>query len=585
MTDLPSAARVYRRLLGWLDGRRGVMALAIAAVALDAAGQALFVYLLRPLIDNTLASDGAGFGLGLPLLVLCAVVLRVSGNFGGMYGMEWIGRGLVHDLRRALFQRYLVLPLAEFGREAGGASISRLTYDTEQVAQAVTTALIGVIRDLLIVGALLAVMLFQSWRLTLALVLLVPVVGVIVFIISRRFRRIASAIQQSMGGLTQRAAQAVEGQEVIRVYDGRACEVDKFEQVNRENRRLHLKLKFTQLLSSSMIQLAAGLAVVILLLVAATELMREQISPGIFMSVLGAMVATIPPLKRLTNVHVLLQKGVAAADSIFAVLDRPAEVDTGTHAPARVEGRVRFEQVDFRYPDAAAGALHGIDLELAPGTVTAVVGRSGSGKTTLARLLPRLYRPGAGRILLDGVALEDYALDALRRQIALVGQHTVLLDGTIADNIRYGALVEASDEQVRAAAEDAWAMAFIDRLPDGLDTVIGEGGGQLSGGQRQRIAIARALLKNAPLLVLDEATSALDAESEQLVQKGLEKLMRDRTTLVIAHRLTTVERADQVIVLDEGRIVERGTHKSLIDAPGSLYSHLYRSQFRSIDGA
>ena len=318
--------------------------------------------------------------------------------------------------------------------------------------------------------------------------------------------------------------------------------------------------------------------------------MRNEVSAGIFMSVLAAMVATIPPLKRLTNMHVLIQKGIAAAESIYDVLDRRPEPDEGDEMPGRVDGEVRFEGVGFSYPGHDRRVLEDIDLVLERGTVTALVGRSGSGKTTLARLLPRFHAPSAGRILLDGRDLAEYDLDALRRQIALVGQQTVLFDDSIEANIRYGQLADASRAEVEDAARQAHAMEFIDQLPDGLDTRIGAAGVQLSGGQKQRIAIARALLKNAPILILDEATSALDAESEQAVQRGMKRLMADRTTLVIAHRLTTVERADQVVVMDQGRIVERGRHEDLLARPDGLYQHLYHAQFRedadgeSVDG-
>ncbi len=581
MNQPVSATSVYRRLLGYLRHRRGVFALALFGVALDAAGQSLFVLLLRPLIDETLVSTAAGLDPTLPGLVMVAVMIRVVGNFGGMYGMEWIGRGVIADLRRDVFQRYLDLPLPEFDREGAGSMISRLTYNTEQVAQAATTALVGVARDGMIVIGLLLVMLYQSWRLTLTMLLLLPVVAFVVVVVSSRFRRISTRIQDSMGAVTSMTEQAVHGQEVIRIFDGQAQEAGAFARSNDINRKLHLKLRATQLMSSSLIQVAAGISVVVLLVIAGSQFMRAEVTAGIFMSVLGAMVATIPPLKRLTTVHLLIQRGVAAADSIFELLDRAPEQDDGRHAPDRVRGELRFEQVSFRYPDGPRPVLHEIDLELAPGTVTALVGRSGSGKTTLARLLPRFYRPSAGRITLDGVDLGEYQLAPLRRSIAMVGQQVVLFDGSILDNIRYGMLAEASREAVEQAARDAWAMEFIERLPEGLDTRIGTDGMQLSGGQRQRIAIARALLKNAPLLILDEATSALDAESEQLVQRGLQRLMANRTTLVIAHRLTTVERADQVVVLDAGRIVERGRHKELMARPGSLYQHLYQAQFRA----
>ena len=585
MNEAVSATSVYRRLLGYLRRRRGVFALALVGVSLDAAGQSLFVLLLRPLIDETLVSTASGIDPTLPGLVMVAVMVRVVGNFGGMYGMEWIGRGVIADLRRDVFQRYLDLPLPEFDHEGAGSMISRLTYNTEQVAQAATTALIGVARDGMIVIGLVLVMLYQSWRLTLTMLLLLPVVAFVVVVVSSRFRRISTRIQDSMGAVTSMTEQAVHGQEVIRIFDGQAQEAGSFAISNDINRRLHLKLRATQLMSSSLIQIAAGVSVVLLLVIAGSQFMRAEVTAGIFMSVLGAMVATIPALKRLTNVHVLIQRGVAAADSIFELLDRAPERDEGRHQSDRVRGELRFEKVSFRYPDGPHQVLHDIDLELAPGTVTALVGRSGSGKTTLARLLPRFYHPTAGRITLDGIDLGDYRLAPLRRTIAMVGQEVVLFDGSILDNIRYGMLADASREAAEQAARDAWAMEFIDRLPDGLDSRIGTDGMQLSGGQRQRIAIARALLKNAPLLILDEATSALDAESEQLVQRGLQRLMADRTTLVIAHRLTTVERADQVIVLDQGRIVERGRHEDLLAQPGSLYQHLYQAQFRSGDGS
>jgi len=578
--ESPAAVSVYRRLLGCLEGRRGIFALALLAVAMDAAGQALFIYLLRPLIDDTLVTSTPSFDLTLPALVLAAVVLRVIGNYGGMFGMEWIGRAVIADLRGALFGRYLALPFAEFDRQGSGSMISRVTYNTEQVAQAATTALIGIARDSLIVTGLLIVMLLQSWRLTMTMLLLLPVVAFVVFVVSRRFRRISTDIQDSMGAVTHMTEQAVHAQEVIRIFDGQRCEAAAFGEANDANRRLHLKLRATQLMSSSLIQIAAGLAVVALLVIAGSQFMRAEVSAGIFMSVLGAMVATIPPLKRLTNVHVLIQKGVAAAESIFEILDRPAEPDEGDYEAETIEGRIRFDHVSFGYPGTAQPTLYDLDLELAPGTVTALVGRSGSGKTTLVRLLPRFYQPSAGRIEVDGIDLQRYRLRSLRRAIAMVGQQVVLFDGTIEDNIRYGMLAECSREQVAQAAHDAWAMEFIERLPDGLDTVIGSDGIQLSGGQRQRIAIARALLKNAPILILDEATSALDAESEKLVQRGLARLMTDRTTLVIAHRLTTVERADRVVVLDAGRIVECGTHQELLARSGSLYEHLYQAQFR-----
>jgi ATP-binding cassette, subfamily B, bacterial MsbA len=445
--------------------------------------------------------------------------------------------------------------------------ISRVTYNAEQVAQAATTALIGSLRDTFTVIALVGVMLIQSWRLTLAMLLLVPVIALVVTVISRRFRKISVRIQDSMGDVTHVTEEAVNGHEVVKIFGGRDQEANAFDRINEGNRKLHLRLTATQLLSSSLIQLAAGLAVIVLLVIAASDWMREEVTAGIFMSVLAAMVACIPPLKRLTKMHVLIEKGLAAADSIFQVLDAPAEPDHGRLDPGRVEGRIELQDVSFSYPESGRPALEDIALDLPAGSVTALVGRSGSGKSTLVKLLPRFYLPTGGQIRIDGVDINEFTLAALRRQIALVSQNVVLFNDTVAGNIAYGALGQVDRPAIEQAARQAHAMEFIERLPAGLDTPIGEGGALLSGGQRQRLAIARALLKDAPILILDEATSALDAESERQIQAALETLMVNRTTLVIAHRLATVQKADRVVVLDQGRVVESGSHAELLARP------------------
>lgn len=572
------APRLYRRLLGYVRRQRAIFALAVFAVALDAAGQGLFFYLLRPLIDDTIAAPEPTLNLWLPALVLAAVLLRILGNFGGVFGMEWVGRRVIADLRGDLFARYLELPAAYFDRHSSGQMISRVTYNAEQVAQATTTALIGAVRDVLTVVALITVMLIQSWRLTMTMLLLVPVIALVVTVISRRFRRISTRIQDSMGDVTHVTEEAVNGHEVIKVFGASDREKIAFSRINENNRRLHLRLTATQLLSSSLIQLAAGAAVILLLIIAASDFMRAEVTAGIFMSVLAAMVACIPPLKRLTKMHVVIEKGLAAAESIFAVLDTPPEPDEGELDPGRVSGEIEFDSVCFRYPAADLATLSDISFRIPAGTVTALVGRSGSGKTTLVKLLPRFYRPDAGQVRIDGVDLGDYALGALRRQIALVSQDVVLFNDTVAANIAYGSVGNPSRTAIEEAARAAHAMEFIERLPDGLDASIGEGGALLSGGQRQRLAIARALLKDAPILILDEATSALDAESEQAVQAALEVLMAGRTTLVIAHRLATVQKADQVVVVDGGRVVESGTHESLLAHENGIYRHLHKLQ-------
>ena len=570
----------YRRLLRYVGRHRWVFGLALLAVALDAAGQGLFFYLLRPLIDETIVASDPVFSWWLPALVLAAVFLRIFGNFGGVFGMEWVGRRLIADLRSDLFTRYLGLPASYFDRESSGQMISRVTYNAEQVAQAATTALIGSVRDLFTVTALLTVMLIQSWRLTLAMLLLVPVIAVVVTVISSRFRRISSRIQHSMGDVTHVTEEAVNGHEVVKVFGGASQEQAAFSRINESNRLLHLRLTATQLLSSSLIQLAAGLAVILLLMIAASDMMREEVTAGIFMSVLAAMVACIPPLKRLTKMHAVIEKGLAAADSIFDVLDTPMESDEGALEPERIEGRIRFEDVSFRYDGAERAVLDRVSFDIQPGTVCALVGRSGSGKTTLARLLPRFYSPSEGRVLIDDQPVEAFKLAALRRQIALVSQQVVLFNDTVAANIAYGTDGPVERERLVEAARQAHALGFIEQLPQGFDTPIGERGALLSGGQRQRLAIARALLKNAPILILDEATSALDAESEREVQAALEALMEQRTTLVIAHRLATIQRADLVVVLDQGRLVEQGRHEDLLARSDGLYRHLHHLQFQ-----
>ncbi len=570
--------QVYARLLSHVLRQRAIFALALFAVALDAAGQGLFFYLLRPLIDETIAAPDPTFNFTLPALVFGAVFLRIVGNFGGEFGMQWVGRRLIADLRGELFYRYLELPAEYFDRESSGQMISRVTYNTEQVAEAATKALIGVARDVLTIVALVGVMLIQSWRLTLTMLLLVPVIALIVTVISHRFRKISTSIQDSMGDVTHVTEEAVNGHQVIKIFGGQPQERENFHVINDRNRRLHLRLVATQLVSSSLVQLAAGLAVILLLIIAASQLMDTEVTAGIFMSVLAAMAACIPPLKRLTKMHVMIEKGVAAANSIFRLIDTPAEADDGTADPERVSGRIEFRSVNFTYPSGERPALEEIDLEIGAGQVTALVGRSGSGKSTLVKLLPRFYLPTSGQILVDGINIVDFKLAALRRQIEMVSQDVVLFNDSVARNIAYGASASASREEILAAARAAHAMEFIERLPQGLDTPIGEDGGLLSGGQRQRIAIARALLKDAPILILDEATSALDAESEQTVQAALDNLMRDRTTLVIAHRLATVQKADRVVVLDHGRVIESGTHQELVERDNGLYQYLHRLQ-------
>ena len=571
-------AVVYKRLWTYTRKYWWMFLVGVIGVSLDAGMQAIFIKFVEPLIDRVFVDKDAEYGLWLAGGILVVVLLRITGHFSGVYGMEWTGRRVVADLRKELFDSYLHLPATFYDRTSPGQLISKLAYNSEQVAHAATKAVISAFRDVMLLIYLLIVMISINAKLTAVMLMLVPVVALVVTVISRKFRKISRNIQDSMGDVAHVTEEAVVGQRVVKVFQGQASENNRFERVNERTRRLHMRMVAMHMLSSSIVQLAAGLAMVILMLVATRPSMLEQITAGTFTSIFFAMVATIPPLKRLTTVQAQLQKGIAAAESIFTVIDTEKEKDQGTRTVVRASGELEFENVSFQYENSETANLENISLRLPAGSVTALVGHSGSGKTTLAGLIPRFYNYSQGRILLDGYELGEYQLDNLREQIALVSQEVVLFNDSIAGNIAYGALAGADREAIIRAARAAHAMEFIEQLPEGIDTRLGESGTLLSGGQRQRLAIARALLKDAPLLILDEATSALDSESERAIQDALKEVMKDRTTLVIAHRLSTIENADQVIVLRRGRVIEQGTHDELL-AQNGAYSRLYQTQF------
>ena len=569
---------VYKRLWSYTRKYWVMFVLGVIGVSLDAAMQAVFIGFVEPLIDRVFVEKDAAYGMWLAVGVMVVVLLRIIGHFAGAYGMEWTGRRVVADLRKELFASYLHLPATFYDRHSPGQLISKLAYNSEQVAHAATKAVISAFRDILLLIYLVLLMLTTNARLTAVLLILVPVVALVVTVISRKFRKISRNIQDSMGDVAHVTEEAVIGQRVVKVFLGQETEKQRFERVNERTRRLHMRMVATHMFSSSIVQFAAGIALVTLMLIATRPAMLNQITAGTFTAIFFAMIATIPPLKRLTNVQSQMQKGIAAAESIFIVVDAEKEQDNGTYAIDRVKGEVEFQNVSFQYDNSHQPVLENISLRFPAGSVTAVVGQSGSGKTTLAGLLPRFYTYNKGSILLDGYELADYQLANLRKQIALVSQDVVLFNDTIAGNIAYGALAGIDREAITRAATAAHAMEFIEQLPDGLDTMLGESGTLLSGGQRQRLAIARALLKDAPILILDEATSALDSESERAIQNALKEVMKGRTTLVIAHRLSTIENADQVIVLGEGRVIEQGTHNELL-ASGKTYARLYQTQF------
>ena len=570
---------VYKRL--WTYTRRYIwmFIVGIVGVSIDASMQAVFIKGMQPLIDRVFVGKDTEFGLYLAGAIFVIAVIRMVGNFAGVYGMEWVGRKVIADLRQELFDKYVSLPATFYDTHSSGQLISKLAYNSEQVASAATHSVVTAIRDAMIVIFLLGVMLATNAQLTMVMLVLVPIIGLLVTAISRRFRKISHRIQDMMGNVSQVTEEAVTGQQVIKVFQGQEEEKNRFRKVNEKTLRLHMRMRATHLVSSSLVQLAAGIALVLLMLIATRPSMLNTISAGTFTAIFTAMIASIPPLKRLTGVQSQVQKGIAAADSIFQVLDVESEQDNGSFAVDRVKGDIEFRNVSFRYNKSEKPILDDVSFTVPAGSVTALVGHSGSGKTTLAGLLPRFYTNYEGQITLDGHELSDYTLDNLRSHFSLVGQQVVLFNDTVAGNIAYGALAGKPRDEIVKAATDAHAMEFIGQLPGGLGALIGENGTLLSGGQRQRLAIARALLKDAPVLILDEATSALDSESERAIQEALSEVIKDRTTLVIAHRLSTIENADQVIVLDQGRVVEAGTHDELLAHEGT-YARLYRTQFK-----
>jgi len=516
--------------------------------------------------------------LMLTLLIVGVFASRGLGTYMSTYFIGYVGRHVINSLRRNLFERLLALPSRYFDDHASGRLVSKLTFNVEQVAEATTNAVTTALREGLTVIGLLGFMLYTNWKLTLLFLAVGPLIGAVVSYASKRFRKISKRIQGSMGDITHVASESIAGYRVVRTFGGEGYEKERFRTVNDQNLRQSLKMAATQAISVPIIQVLVAIAIAALVWMMLAPEIRGEMTTGQLVAFLTAATTMAKPIRQLTNIHAKIQKGVAAAHDVFETIDEEPEQDPGTYAPDRVAGDLRFEDVSFRYRDQLDNVLEGISLTIPAGQSVALVGRSGSGKSTLVSLLPRFYEFTGGDIRIDDHSLRDYSLTALRAQIALVTQNVVLFNDTIAANIAYGALRHCSREEIRAAAQKAHALEFIDRMPEGLDTMIGDNGVMLSGGQRQRLAIARALLKDAPILILDEATSALDTESERHIQEALETVMQGRTTLVIAHRLSTIEKADRILVMENGRIVESGRHEELLVA-GGAYAQLHQMQF------
>ena len=578
--DQPPVWPIYRRLLGYTARYRWFLAAALAGMVVEAIAGYGFIRLMDPLVNRGFVNPEPRMAVLLPLAIVALFVTRSLATFVSDYGMARTGRSVVRDLREQVLAKYLRLPSSHFDAESTPVMVSRLNFDTEQVTQASADALKTVVADGLTIIAMVVLMLQMSVKVTLALVVIAPFIGVIVSFVGKRYRRISGGIQDGMGKMAQSAEQSLGAQQDVKVHGAQALETARYAALANRILGLNMKVETTRAMASGVIQFLAAFALAAIVWVATREALAGKLNAGQFMTLMTSMMAIIPSLRRITSVQTQISRGVAAAERLFGILDAAEEQDLGRVSVGRVRGELVFDHVDLRYPGHERMVLSDISFTARPGTVTAIVGRSGSGKTSLVRLVPRFYQPTAGLITLDGVPLDDYRLADLRRQIALVGQKVMLFDDSIGSNIAYGA--KADPEKLRAAAEAANAWEFIERFPQQMQSSIGENGGLLSGGQRQRLAIARAILRDAPLLILDEATAALDNESERLVQNALQKLMPDRTTLVIAHRLSTIEHADQVLVLDQGKLVEQGTHSELLARHG-LYSHLHGMQFREAE--
>ena len=577
-----TSLELYLRLLRYVRPYASVFAVAIVAMVVVAASEPALPAMLKPLLDGTFVAKDERMIKWMPIIIVGIFLVRGVADYVSHYTVNWVGNRVVMDLRNAMFEKLLRLPARFYDSHPTGNLISKVTFDVQQVTTAATLVLTVIVKDGLAAVGLLAWMLWLNWKLSLFSLVMTPAVLLVVKLISRRLRRSSRDVQRSMGDVTQVLQEAIEGQKVVKLFGGQDYEFNRFNTEANRVRRYLMKQTTAAAASVPTVQLIAAVALAVIVYLASAQSSANEITVGGFVSFITAMLMLNGPLKRVLSVNEPLQRGLAAAESIFALIDEPGEPDHGTVTLERAKGGLRFHNVSFAYPGSERLAVQDIDLDIAPGETVALVGPSGSGKTTIANLVPRFYHPTRGRITLDGHDLEDLRLESLRANIALVSQDVVLFNDTVAANIAYGTMDRVTENDIVAAARAAHALEFIEQMPEGMQTLVGENGVRLSGGQRQRLAIARALLKNAPILVLDEATSALDSESERHIQAALETLIQGRTTIVIAHRLSTIERADRIVVLERGQAIEMGTHAQLL-ALGGLYARLYRTQFEPRD--
>jgi subfamily B ATP-binding cassette protein MsbA len=577
ITSTVEESTTFKRLLQYIKPFKFIFAFAIIGMVINASIDALFISKIQTFIDEGITGQSSNVLTYAPIFVIVVFVLRGLSNFMATFGLGLVGSNIVMNMRQELYEKIMSLPVSFHDANSTGSLISKITYDTEQLENACSKALLVVVREGAFVIGLMTIMFYHSWQLSIAILVLVPFVALIVTYVTKRFRVISKRIQQAMGHVTRQSEQMISGHKVILAFGGQEKEKKEFLKINNNNRQQKMKMVSTRVLSVSSIQIIASFALAAVLYMAAMPEMLSSLTPGTFTVVITSMMTLLRPLKQLTTVNSELQRGLTAAQSVFQVLDEESESNTGTVIKGSVKGKVSFKNLNFAYPNSEIQVIKDLNLEIEAGTTVALVGRSGSGKTTISNFIPRYYYPQSGHVEIDGTDINDFELSNLRSHIALVSQHVTLFNDSIAANIAYGDK-KVTREEIEQAAELAHVTEFSNNMEFGLDTEVGENGVLLSGGQRQRIAIARALLRNAPILIMDEATSALDTESERAIQDALNKLMKNRTSLVIAHRLSTIENADKIIVMEQGEILEQGSHAELLEKKGA-YAALHQLQF------
>ncbi|WP_370546516.1 lipid A ABC transporter ATP-binding protein/permease MsbA [Edwardsiella tarda] len=575
-----STWQTFRRLWPMINPFKAGLIVASVALVINAASDAYMLSLLKPLLDDGFGKTGSDILRWMPFVVIGLMVIRGISGFISSYCVSWVSGKVVMNMRRKLFSHMMGMPVSFFDQQSTGTLLSRITYDSEQVASSASGALITVVREGASIIALFCLMFYYSWQLSVILIVLAPIVSFAIRYVSKRFRNISKNMQNSMGQVTASAEQMLKGHKEVLIFGGQQVESERFNKVSNHMRQQSMKMVTASSISDPIIQLIASFSLAFVLYAASFPSVMETLTAGTITVVFSSMIALMRPLKSLTNVNSQFQRGMAACQTLFAILDMEQEKDEGklVLTADHAKGDIHFDQVTFTYQGKEAPALRDISLTIPANKTVALVGRSGSGKSTIAHLMTRFYDIQQGSILIDGHDLREYTLSSLRDQVALVSQSVHLFNDSIANNIAYARDHVYTREQIEHAARLAYAMDFIDKMPQGLDTIIGENGVMLSGGQRQRIAIARALLRDCPILILDEATSALDTESERAIQAALDELQKNRTSLVIAHRLSTIESADEILVVEDGCIVERGAHRTLLDK-GGVYAQLHRMQF------